>query len=103
MTLRLLLVLGLSILGLTPAGASDSTAPTIEVWKSVTCSCCGAWVKHLEASGPRRTALIAHKSADDPMTPPADALRPPASGIHRLKLVDMALDELETHRPELWV
>ena len=51
MTLRLLLVLGLSILGLTPAGASDSTAPTIEVWKSATCSCCGAWVKHLEANG----------------------------------------------------
>src|SRR5215471_6824266 len=36
------------------------------------------------------------------MTPP-DALHSPASGIHRLKLVDMALDELETHRPELWV
>jgi hypothetical protein len=34
MTLRLLLLLGLSILGLTPAGASDTTAPTIEVWKS---------------------------------------------------------------------
>ena len=25
--------------------------PTIDVWKSTTCECCGNWVKHLEANG----------------------------------------------------
>jgi hypothetical protein len=25
--------------------------PSIEVWKSATCECCGNWVKHLEANG----------------------------------------------------
>jgi hypothetical protein len=25
--------------------------PTIEVWKSTTCECCGCWVKQLEANG----------------------------------------------------
>ena len=34
---------------MTPARAAD--ASSIEVWKSPTCSCCGAWVKHLEANG----------------------------------------------------
>jgi hypothetical protein len=24
---------------------------SIEVWKSATCECCGAWVKHLEDNG----------------------------------------------------
>jgi len=47
---RILLLLCLTILGLSPANAAD-TAPSIEVWKSATCSCCGAWVKHLEANG----------------------------------------------------
>src|SRR5215470_14008074 len=47
---RILLLLCLTILGLSPANAAD-TAPSIEVWKAATCSCCGAWVKHLEANG----------------------------------------------------
>ena len=50
MTLRMLLLLFLVIIGTSPAGATD-TANSIEVWKSATCSCCGAWVKHLEANG----------------------------------------------------
>ena len=50
MTLRMLLLLFLVIVGTSPASATD-TAPSIEVWKSATCSCCGAWVKHLEANG----------------------------------------------------
>jgi hypothetical protein len=25
--------------------------PSIEVWKSATCECCGNWAKHLEANG----------------------------------------------------
>ena len=29
--------------------AADS--PSIEVWKSASCECCGNWVKHLEANG----------------------------------------------------
>ena len=50
MKLRILLVFSLVILGITPARATDTT-PSIEVWKSATCECCGAWVKHLEANG----------------------------------------------------
>src|SRR4029077_6720115 len=50
MLTRALLVLSLSICGVTPAAAAD-TASSIEVWKSATCECCGAWVKHLEANG----------------------------------------------------
>jgi hypothetical protein len=50
MTMRILLLLSLIILGVAPASATD-TAPSIEVWKSATCKCCGAWVKHLEANG----------------------------------------------------
>jgi len=46
----MLLLLFLVIIGTSPASATD-TASSIEVWKSATCSCCGAWVKHLEANG----------------------------------------------------
>ncbi len=28
-----------------------ANSPSIEVWKSATCECCGNWVKHLEANG----------------------------------------------------
>lgn len=30
---------------------SETQAPTIEVWKSASCACCGKWVEHLEANG----------------------------------------------------
>jgi hypothetical protein len=50
MTMRILLLLSLMIFGVAPASAAD-TVPSIEVWKSATCKCCGAWVKHLEANG----------------------------------------------------
>jgi hypothetical protein len=50
MKLRMLLLLSFMTLGLASARATD-TAPFIEVWKSATGSCCGAWVKHLEANG----------------------------------------------------
>jgi len=50
MTMRILLLLSLTIFGMAPASAADTSAP-IEVWKSATCKCCGAWVKHLEANG----------------------------------------------------
>ena len=50
MLTRTLLVLSLVIFGVTPVAAAD-TAASIEVWKSATCECCGAWVKHLEANG----------------------------------------------------
>jgi len=38
------------IFGVTPVAVAD-TPWSIEVWKSATCKCCGAWVKHLEANG----------------------------------------------------
>ena len=50
MLTRTLLVLSLMIFGVTPGAAAD-TPSSIEVWKSATCECCGAWVKHLEANG----------------------------------------------------
>lgn len=42
-------LLALSTLGL-PALAF-AAAPTIEVYKSESCGCCGAWVEHLKANG----------------------------------------------------
>jgi hypothetical protein len=51
MALRPLLALSLALLWATPAFAAAEGAPSIEVWKSATCSCCGNWVKHLEANG----------------------------------------------------
>lgn len=50
MKMRILLLLSLMMFGVAPASAAD-TAASIEVWKSATCECCGAWVKHLEANG----------------------------------------------------
>jgi len=50
MLTRTLLVLSLMIFGVTPVAAAD-TPSSVEVWKSATCKCCGAWVKHLEANG----------------------------------------------------
>jgi hypothetical protein len=50
MLTRSLLVLSLMIFGVAPASAADAPS-SIAVWKSATCQCCGAWVKHLEANG----------------------------------------------------
>ena len=47
MKLRLL-AFAFALLFSSPAFAAN---PTIEVWKSTTCECCGNWVKHLEANG----------------------------------------------------
>ncbi len=33
------------------AFAANASAQTIEVWKSATCSCCAAWIKHIEQNG----------------------------------------------------
>ena len=50
MLTRALLVLSVMIFGVVPVAAANSPS-SIEVWKSATCKCCGAWVKHLEANG----------------------------------------------------
>jgi hypothetical protein len=44
-----MLALSIALLWSTPVLAA--TEASIEVWKSATCSCCGNWVKHLEANG----------------------------------------------------
>ncbi len=49
MAMRSLLALSVAILWASPAFAAASDS--VEVWKSATCSCCGNWVKHLEANG----------------------------------------------------
>ena len=46
--LSLLLGFGLGWRAL-PADAADP--PTVEVWKTATCGCCRAWVKHIEDAG----------------------------------------------------
>ena len=53
MTFRSLLApLCVALLWASPSlAAPDAGSPTIEVWKSATCECCGNWVKHLEANG----------------------------------------------------
>lgn len=33
------------------ASIAQNASPTVEVWKSPSCGCCAAWVKHLEANG----------------------------------------------------
>jgi hypothetical protein len=45
----LVTMLALVFLGSTLPGLAE--APSIEVWKSATCQCCGKWVSHLEANG----------------------------------------------------
>jgi hypothetical protein len=35
----------------TNSAFAETSAPSIEVWKSATCQCCGKWVSHLEANG----------------------------------------------------
>jgi hypothetical protein len=62
MPMRTLLLLSLMIFGVTQASAAD-TSSSIEVWKSATCECCGAWVKHLEANGFAVTVNAADTSA----------------------------------------
>jgi hypothetical protein len=34
-----------------PAFAATDGTPSIEVWKSPTCGCCGKWVEHLKQNG----------------------------------------------------
>jgi hypothetical protein len=51
------------MLGVTQVSAADTASPSIEVWKSATCECCGAWVKHLEANG-----FAVKVNATDPST-----------------------------------
>lgn len=51
MPLRTVLAFCLSLLTTLPAFAATGDQPSIEVWRSPTCGCCGKWVKHLEANG----------------------------------------------------
>jgi hypothetical protein len=53
MTMRPLLALFVAMLWASPSvvAMAESSAPSIEVWKSATCACCGKWVEHLESTG----------------------------------------------------
>ena len=37
--------------GLAAPGAWSNAAPIVEVWRSPSCGCCGAWVRHLQDAG----------------------------------------------------
>jgi hypothetical protein len=50
MILRTILAFCLAFLLASPALAATDQ-PSIEVWKSPTCGCCGKWVEHLEENG----------------------------------------------------
>ncbi|MGH6736024.1 MAG: DUF411 domain-containing protein [Methyloceanibacter sp.] len=64
MTLQTVFAFCLALLLASPALAATDQ-PSIEVWKSPTCSCCGKWVEHLEASGFAVTANSATPSMLD--------------------------------------
>lgn len=54
MTLGALVAVGVAVSGALVVGATRSDAapaPVVTVYKSATCGCCKAWVKHLEANG----------------------------------------------------
>lgn len=34
-----------------PLAAADDELPVMEVWRTPSCGCCGAWVRHMEAAG----------------------------------------------------
>jgi hypothetical protein len=51
MYMRTVLALCLALLMAAPVFAATGSQPSIEVWRSPTCGCCGKWVKHLEANG----------------------------------------------------
>ena len=40
----------LAVISALPAMAASPTAP-VQVFKSPTCGCCGAWVEHMRAAG----------------------------------------------------
>jgi hypothetical protein len=48
---RSLLIVGLFVLMSASGQPVLAEALAIDVWKSPTCDCCAAWVKHLEANG----------------------------------------------------
>jgi hypothetical protein len=47
----------------TTSAFAETSPPSIEVWKSATCQCCGKWVSHLEANG-----FAVKTNAADPST-----------------------------------
>jgi len=52
MTKRIIMTAIAAAFMLAPLGSANAaSSPSIEVWKSATCQCCGDWVKHLEANG----------------------------------------------------
>jgi hypothetical protein len=67
MTMRPLLALFVAMLWASTSvvAMAESSTPTIEVWKSASCACCGKWVKHLEANGFTVTVNAASKSMLD--------------------------------------
>ena len=64
MSLKTVVALCFALLLAAPAFA-ETSATSIEVWKSPTCGCCGKWVKHLEENGFAVTAHNVGTSALD--------------------------------------
>lgn len=54
----------LGLAGLAASPVLADTAPTVEVWKSAYCGCCGGWISHMRKAG---FTVISHDVED--MTP----------------------------------
>jgi hypothetical protein len=46
-----ILLAGAAAIGAPVLKGAPATARTVEVWKSPSCGCCGAWVTHMERAG----------------------------------------------------
>lgn len=49
--MKLVLRTILLLISLAPAAWAAGTLPTVDVYKSPTCGCCGKWVEHMKANG----------------------------------------------------
>jgi hypothetical protein len=52
------LLAGLLLAPVVRPGHAAGAAPEVAVWKTPTCGCCGAWVRHLEANGFRTAVTV---------------------------------------------
>jgi len=50
-TLRRKLCMGVVVTPFFTHAIADQKLPTVDVWKSPSCGCCGDWIKHMEQNG----------------------------------------------------
>jgi len=85
MSLRTVSAFCLALLMAAPVFAATDGQPSIEVWRSPSCGCCGKWVKHLEANGFAVTVNKAAPSALDQIKRQA-GITPNLASCHTAKI-----------------